>query len=269
MDVNVPTIVIEPMVLFREGLRRILYEANFQVFWCNDHVPADPIPALPPDAAPLVILGANIDEAIVQIGEVKRHYPNARIVLLMEPGARDQVMAALRCGADTLVLKRTSYEAFIGTLKLVLEGATVLPSQMIEILLADPEEPAQAASTLPMNGFNGKVATSRELLRNIVPHNAPQIEDASHDEPAQAEPVPQGYGLSLRELGVLERLREGRSNKEIARDLGITEATVKVHVKAILRKARMRNRTQVAMWASRLGVGVSVGVGQLDVTTSH
>jgi two-component system nitrate/nitrite response regulator NarL len=53
---------------------------------------------------------------------------------------------------------------------------------------------------------------------------------------------------------VLEQLLNGLQNKEIARRLGITEATVKVHVKAILRKARVRNRTQVAMWASRLNV---------------
>ena len=50
-------------------------------------------------------------------------------------------------------------------------------------------------------------------------------------------------------------LREGQPNKEIARGLGITEATVKVHVKAILRKARVRNRTQVALWAAELGIG--------------
>jgi two-component system nitrate/nitrite response regulator NarL len=62
-------------------------------------------------------------------------------------------------------------------------------------------------------------------------------------------------GLSARELSVLHWLRDGLSNKEIARALGITEATVKVHVKAILRKVQVRNRTQVAMWASRLRIG--------------
>jgi two-component system, NarL family, nitrate/nitrite response regulator NarL len=46
-------------------------------------------------------------------------------------------------------------------------------------------------------------------------------------------------------------LREGAPNKLIARKLDITEATIKVHVKAILRKIGAANRTQAAMWASQ------------------
>jgi two-component system, NarL family, nitrate/nitrite response regulator NarL len=46
----------------------------------------------------------------------------------------------------------------------------------------------------------------------------------------------------------------GESNKVIARKLEIAEATVKVHVKAILRKVRVRNRTQAAMWAMQNSV---------------
>jgi DNA-binding NarL/FixJ family response regulator len=45
------------------------------------------------------------------------------------------------------------------------------------------------------------------------------------------------------------RLTEGASNKIIARKLVITESTVKVHMKAILRKLRLQNRTQAAIWA--------------------
>src|SRR6478735_4543818 len=56
-------------------------------------------------------------------------------------------------------------------------------------------------------------------------------------------------GLSGREVSILEGLMLGESNKVIARKLQIAEATVKVHVKAILRKVRVRNRTQAAMWA--------------------
>ena len=44
-------------------------------------------------------------------------------------------------------------------------------------------------------------------------------------------------------------LMQGASNKVIARNLVITESTVKVHMKAILRKLRLQNRTQAAIWA--------------------
>jgi two-component system nitrate/nitrite response regulator NarL len=57
--------------------------------------------------------------------------------------------------------------------------------------------------------------------------------------------------LSPREIQILNCLKEGAPNKAIARKLDITEATIKVHVKAILRKIGASNRTQAAMWASK------------------
>jgi two-component system, NarL family, nitrate/nitrite response regulator NarL len=55
--------------------------------------------------------------------------------------------------------------------------------------------------------------------------------------------------LSPREREILFHLVEGHSNKGIARILRITEATVKVHLKSLLRKIRVDNRTQAAIWA--------------------
>jgi two-component system nitrate/nitrite response regulator NarL len=57
--------------------------------------------------------------------------------------------------------------------------------------------------------------------------------------------------LSAREFQILHGIRNGDSNKAIARRLVITEATVKVHVKAILRKLSAKNRTQAALVAAR------------------
>ena len=57
-------------------------------------------------------------------------------------------------------------------------------------------------------------------------------------------------GLSARETMILRCLMDGDSNKIIARKFDITEATVKVHVKAILRKIQAKNRTQAAIWAA-------------------
>jgi two-component system nitrate/nitrite response regulator NarL len=56
-------------------------------------------------------------------------------------------------------------------------------------------------------------------------------------------------GLSRREEEILKALAQGQSNKVIARTCTVTEATVKVHVKSILRKIRVANRTQAAIWA--------------------
>jgi two-component system nitrate/nitrite response regulator NarL len=57
--------------------------------------------------------------------------------------------------------------------------------------------------------------------------------------------------LSPRELAILHCLISGHSNKSIARKIDIAEATVKVHVKAILRKIGVQNRTQAAIWGMK------------------
>jgi two-component system nitrate/nitrite response regulator NarL len=81
------------------------------------------------------------------------------------------------------------------------------------------------------------------------------IAEAEADEPKPADPL---KNLSRRERQILLCLVDGRSNKEIARVLGISEATTKIHLKGLLRKVNAHNRTQVAVWARRNGV-----VGQM------
>ncbi|MGN6514244.1 MAG: response regulator transcription factor [Rhizomicrobium sp.] len=66
--------------------------------------------------------------------------------------------------------------------------------------------------------------------------------------------------LSDRELEILRCLIDGDSNKRIANRLNITEATVKVHLKSILRKTHVLNRTQAAIWALQRGVGLTAAV---------
>lgn len=61
-------------------------------------------------------------------------------------------------------------------------------------------------------------------------------------------------GLSTREMQTLRRLCEGKSNKEIARDLDLQEVTIKLHVKNILSKLGVKNRTQAALRARDEGI---------------
>ena len=73
----------------------------------------------------------------------------------------------------------------------------------------------------------------------------PTLARPSSDGQSRSE----GNRLSPREREVLSHLVDGHSNKAIARILGMTEATVKVHLKSVLRKIRVDNRTQAAIWA--------------------
>src|SRR5262249_23501017 len=70
--------------------------------------------------------------------------------------------------------------------------------------------------------------------------------------------------LSEREVQILNGLVKGHANKVIARTRNITEATVKVHVRTIMRKIRVGNRTQAAIWARENGYTASGFKGPLE-----
>ncbi len=67
--------------------------------------------------------------------------------------------------------------------------------------------------------------------------------------------APNPHALTERQAAILRRLVDGHSNKVIARELGITEATVKAHVSAIFKALGVSNRTQAARAARELGIG--------------
>lgn len=80
--------------------------------------------------------------------------------------------------------------------------------------------------------------------------------------------------LSEREIDVVEWLTEGASNKLIAERLDISEATVKVHIKTILKKIGVRNRTQAAIWGMQRGLACpaereQLAVGPLDAAAAR
>jgi DNA-binding NarL/FixJ family response regulator len=70
----------------------------------------------------------------------------------------------------------------------------------------------------------------------------------------QAPPRPDTSGLTPRQMDVLKSLMRGQPNKLIARELGLTEGTVKIHIAAILRALQARNRTEAVVVARRLGI---------------
>jgi DNA-binding NarL/FixJ family response regulator len=67
------------------------------------------------------------------------------------------------------------------------------------------------------------------------------------------EPFAAVAKLTPTQLKVMQGVHSGRLNKQIAFDLGIAEATVKAHMTALMRKLKVRNRTQVAIAAQAMG----------------
>jgi DNA-binding NarL/FixJ family response regulator len=80
---------------------------------------------------------------------------------------------------------------------------------------------------------------------------AQALADLRHGAPP---PRPDASGLTPRQMDVLRCLMRGQPNKLIARELGLTEGTVKIHIAAILRALQARNRTEAVVMARRLGL---------------
>lgn len=120
-----------------------------------------------------------------------------------------------------------------------------------------PRDIAEQALSLGAAGFLPKTLPAKSLA-NAVRFMAMGEQYAPLDFMTQAQDDvssnPLAEKLSRRELQVLQGLCEGKSNKEIARDLDLMEPTVKLHVKTLYRKIGAANRTQAAILAKDAGL---------------
>ena len=200
----------------REGLRRILLSDQFDVrSSATDAASLKGPSAAEAGGRPHIIIidDAPGSDAIGSCRELSERYPNARLVLLADDYEFDEVALAFGCGIDGYIVKEISCEPLIESLKLVALGEKVLPSQLARNL-----------------SFVSSGATGEDWHESVA-----------------------SSGLSEREVEILRCLTMGLANKVISRRLNISEATVKVHVKAILRKLRVANRTPAAIWAIKHG----------------
>lgn len=118
-----------------------------------------------------------------------------------------------------------------------------------------PREVAEQALAMGAAGFLPKTLPARSLV-NAVRFMAmgEQYAPIEFMTAASAPANPLAERLSPRELQVLQKLCEGKANKEIAISLGIQEPTVKLHMKTLYRKIGAHNRTQAALIAKQAGL---------------
>jgi len=223
------TVLVGPCSLLREGLTRILSAAEFTVVASASAVGELGSTALSGNRPILLIMDVSNDQdaAVGQIRLFKGQHPTARIALLHNHNRMSDsgVVEAFRAGADAY-FTMPNCDTFIKSLELVMLGETILPPAILSFILRNHNKAAADYTT--KNGSTVVEAASKYTPR-----------------------------LSVRERCILHCLIAGDSNKMIARKNDIAEATVKVHVKAILRKIRVNNRTQAAIWA--IGHNSSIG----------
>lgn len=120
-----------------------------------------------------------------------------------------------------------------------------------------PRAVAEEALAAGAAGFLPKTLPAKSLVSAVrFMASGEQYAPVRFMTEAEPEPAPNALAekLSPRETQVLEGLCRGLANKEIARELGLQEPTVKLHVKTLCRKLDARNRTQAAMIAKAAGL---------------
>jgi len=220
---SVRILVVDDHTLFRRGLIALLSrEPQFQ----NVGDAADAGEALrrAQELQPDLILldnhlpGVNGVDALPALREVA---PAARIIMLTVSEDEQDLAAALKAGASGYLLKTIEGDALADAIRRVMRGESVVAHEMTGKLIA---------------AYRG---ASAPLALPAAP-------------PVAASPLSQ---LSPRELDILRGIAGGASNKEIARDLGIAEATVKIHVQHVLRKLDVSSRVNAAVIAAAHGLG--------------
>ncbi|MCK1511764.1 response regulator transcription factor [Bradyrhizobium sp. 190] len=222
------TFIVGKSVLIREGIARILSAANFRTLAsvsCADDLSPSKL-----QSHPLLVLivhsGDDFEGAVEQIELLRERNPKARIAVVADHYRLDEMVSAFRAGASGYFIDVMTCDVFVKSIELVMMGETIFPPAfMLSILRSESNH---FAKTEPRNDNDRVIAFTTE--RSI---NSQQ--------------------LSPREKSIMQCLIAGDSNKCIARKIDIAEATVKVHVKAILRKIRVQNRTQAAIWGMNNG----------------
>jgi len=223
--------LIDPMEFRRAGLSRLLED------WAN----TNEISILAFDSAAALAeanVGARCKMAILSIGgaptnntdvllwidQIRASAPHANLVILSDQKEPRQIVSAFRLGAQGFISTGTEPGVALRALSFILCGGSFFPPHA----LADLSQ-LSASSPALENGTD-----PRAQYRIALPG-----------------------GLTLRQKEVLACLRLGKSNKQIARELDMQEATVKVHIRQIMRKLGVANRTQAALHAAQLPDRVS------------
>jgi DNA-binding NarL/FixJ family response regulator len=177
---------------------------------------------------------------------------------------REAITVAQRTAPDVVLMdvRMPTLDGIAATRELVDSGH---PARIVILTTFDLDEPVFAALRAGASGFLLKdlrakklvdairvVATGEALLaptvtRRLLDRFAPTL-------PGPGGPPPALHELTAREVEVLRLVAEARSNAEIAARLVLTEATVKTHVSAILRKLDLRDRVQAVVLAYDAGL---------------
>jgi DNA-binding NarL/FixJ family response regulator len=212
-------VFIDPQLMTRECIGEML--ASYLSEWLVQPIsaPADLGEQQSPVRTSLIILNVHhLEMASAQVArdlkEIDALAPGQPILIMSERAQASEVTLAFELGARGYVSAGMALAEAIGAVRLVAAGGTYVPAVVLD--------------------------TSLTAQAEAAPSNAAERGEAA------------SVAFSPRELQIIEMLEKGEPNKVIAAQLGLAVATIKVHVRNIMKKLKARNRTQVVLMTRNL-----------------
>ncbi|MEW5988343.1 MAG: response regulator transcription factor [Chloroflexota bacterium] len=219
-DINL--LIVDDHPVFRQGLRDVL-ETDPHLRVIGEAADGEVAIELTNDVNPDVILmDINLPtmNGLQVTRKIKARKPDTKVLVITGYDDAEQVFHALRAGASAYCPKDITPELLLKTIYDINDGRYVV---------------------------DGKTMTHNEVVRWV------EQKIGKLGGPMAIEPDEAFIPLSPRETEILEYVTHGLSNKEIAYKLRISHQTVKNHMTAILRKLRVEDRTQAAVYALSRG----------------
>lgn len=209
-------LVVDDHALVREGLKLLLKEVEF----CSEALfaasGAEAIEMIEEKDVDLVLLDVYLgnESGLDTLVKIKELDPEIPVIMLSVSESAGVIREAITAGASGYIVKSAPREVLIHSMNMAISG--------------------QKVALLPLSFVSAPVAG----------------DENGHGSAGGADVRTRHSKLTKREAMILNFIKEGMSNKEIARALGIFEGTVKVHVKSIFRKLGAKNRTVAALMAA-------------------
>jgi len=208
---SIRILLIDDHTLFRSGIRALLQrQDDFEIVdEAADGV--EGIKRAKQHRPDVILLDLNMPglSGLEALQLLVEDLPGTAVIVLTVSEEAEELAEALRSGARGYLLKNIETEALIRAIRRAAAGEPVISEDMTAKLVQQFRAPSPAA--------------------------APKQDEAPR--------------LTAREREIVQGLARGESNKEIARDLGVAESTVKIHVQNILKKLNLASRVQVAVYA--------------------
>jgi len=203
-------VIVDDHALFRNGLQQLLTSHGIEVAGMTGD--AEEAPALVSSTAPDVVL---LDLRMPKLSgldvlvRLKQDNAEQCVVILTTSVEEKDLMQALKLGAMGYLLKDMELDVLVQLLHQAKSGETVVAPDLTSLL--------------------ARAAVSKD----------------ADPEPSNVDT----YNLTPREMDILQHIARGESNKDIASALGIVDGTVKLHVRAVLKKLNVQSRVQAAVLA--------------------